>query len=252
MRITLVRHAKVTDYVTHGDSRARLDADHAHLSVKCGEFLHDYFNRTDTDKWPLVWTSQFLRAQQTWTGIKQGIGQLFNHQATWHIDPRLNEQSFGLLPYMDHFKESPNKAVAEAAKEFSQILYKADAFNNKTFMGESPKETLESVQNFLDGSFWRDVQQGQDDFLIISHGAVMKAFVMNWFHLYDLDTWKDMPTPGNCDVWVIEGQPQNWSVQKIYDGEAAQNLLEHPINPIAHIKKPTDFPPPSLPNANPQ
>lgn len=246
MRIILVRHAKVTDYVTHGDSRARLDPAHAHLSIKCGEFLKDYFNKTAIKKWPLVWTSQFLRSQQTWTGIKDGIGDLFNNKAIWHIDPRLNEQSFGLLPYMDQLKNSSNGDVAKAAQEFSKILYQADAFNNKTFMGESPKETLESVQNFLDGSFWRDVNDGQDDFLIISHGAVMKAFIMNYFHLYDLDTWKQLQTPGNCDVYVIEGKPKDWTVKKVYDGEKAQSLLDNPMNPIEGIMRPNQKPPPPI------
>ncbi|MEM7680279.1 MAG: hypothetical protein AAF182_04695, partial [Pseudomonadota bacterium] len=81
------------------------------------------------------------------------------------------------------------------------------------------------------------------------HGAVMKAFMMHWFHLYDRESWKALDTPGNCDVIVIEGEKGNWSVKKIYDGERAQSLLDHPINLIEGILRPNERPtplPPSL------
>ncbi len=253
MRIILSRHARSLgqahsgNYAKYGDSRVPLDPGHAHLAIKCGEFLSEYFNQTATKKWPLVWTSQFTRAQQTWGGYRQGIGDYFGAaQPTWHIDPRLNEQSFGALPYLDDIKNPMRRFLAKSFAKVSQALYVNDPFSSSPLMGEAPRQTLINVQNFIDGSFTRDAVEGIDDVLIISHGAVMKAFIMNWFHLYDLDTWKALDTPGNCDVYVIEGEPKDWSVRKIYDGETATGLLDNPINPIAHITKPTDFNPPPL------
>jgi len=237
------------NYHKFGDSRVPLDPGKDHLSVKCGQFLTKYFEREGLKEWPLVWTSQHLRSQQTWTGIRQGIETFFGERSpTWQIDPCLNEQSFGYLASIPHIKNPVKRFLARTFAGFSRQLYLKDVFNNKTFLGEAPRETLESVQNFLDGSFWRDVKEGREDFLIISHGAVMKAFLMNWFHLYDLDTWKELETPGNCDVYVIDGQPKNWKVRKIYDGEKTQSLLDNPVNPIEIIKPPTVFPPPPLPS----
>lgn len=235
------------NYAKFGDSKVPLDPEHKDLSIKCGQFLSDYFNKTATKEWPLVWTSQFLRAQQTWTGIKQGIGDHFNKEATWHIDTLLNEQSFGFLAFIENVKAYPDSKVAEIMKRFSEQMYKIDPYSNETLMGESPRTVVHNVRSFMDGPMARDVAEGVDDIMIISHGNVMKAFLMHWFHLYGLDSWKDMPPPENCDVYVIEGESKNWRVNKIYDGKNAISLLDNPINPIAHIKRPNEMPSPPLP-----
>jgi broad specificity phosphatase PhoE len=255
MRIILVRHAPSmgqkdpVNYQRLGDSHVPLDPEKDYLSVECGRFLRNYFERECLKEWPLIWTSQYLRSQQTYSGILQGVRDYFSgQQPRWHIDPRLNEQSFGFLASIQSIKNPVKRFLARTFAGFSRELYLRDAFNSKTFLGEAPRETLQSVQNFLDGSFSRDVREGRKDFLIISHGAVMKAFIMNWFHLYGLDTWKELETPGNCDVYVIDGQPKNWKVRKVYDGEKTQNLLDNPVNPIENIRQPTSFPPPPLPS----
>ncbi len=255
MRIILIRHAPSmgqkdpVNYHRHGDSRVPLDPEKDHLSIKCGQFLRDYFKRESFNEWPLVWTSQHLRSQQTYSGILQGAGDFFKDQKPkWHVDPRLNEQNFGFLASINSIKNPIKRFLARTFAEFSRDLYLRDAFNNKTFLGEAPRETLQSVQHFLDGSFSRDLLEGRRDFLIVSHGAVMKAFIMNWFKLYGLDTWKELETPGNCDVYVIDGEPKNWKIRKVYDGESSRSLLDHPVNPIENIKPPTAYGPPPLPS----
>ncbi len=258
MRLIFIRHARslgqknAKNYVKYGDSKLPLDADYTHQSIECGKFLRTYFNETATKKWPLVWTSQFLRAQQTWTGIQQGIDGFFGEKKpTWHIDPYFNEQSFGALAHINESNPSIKINIARILASLSIKLYQKDNFNAKTFMGESPFEKLQHIRNWIDGTFTRDILDGDDDHMIISHGNVMKDFWMHWFHLYDLDTWKKLKTPGNCDVYTIEGERKNWRLQQLYDGEKMLDIRDQNISPIAHIKSPNKMPSPPLPTHNP-
>jgi len=62
-----------------------------------------------------------------------------------------------------------------------------------------------------------------------------------------ITAWKELETPGNCDLYVIDGAPKKWQVRKIFNGETGK---ECDIDPIAHIVRPTfaslPEPPPAL------
>ncbi len=179
MRMLLVRHAPSLgqkhhqNYAKHGDMHVPLDPEFEHLSIQCGEFLRQYYQDTKTQTAPLIWASQFLRAQQTCTGIKQGLGDVFENQnIRLHIDPLLNEQSFGLLPYLDSIQNPIKRKLAQIFAGFAGTLYKSDAFMNKPLMGQAPADSFANVRTFIGTSFRNDVLEGDDDFLIISHGAL--------------------------------------------------------------------------------
>ena len=257
MRIILIRHAPSmgqkdpSNYSKYGDINVPLDPQHAHLSIECGKNLRTYFNKISLDTPPIFWTSQFMRSQQTFTGIKQGLADHFTQQSlTWHVDPLLNEQSFGILPYIEDIKNPVKKVIVKLLSSMAHQLYKNDSYSSKTLMGESPLDKSRDVRLFMSGSLQNNIDKGHENHVIISHGNHIKPFLMHWFHLYGRDTWQKLDTPGNCDTFVIEGEKGNWSVKKIYDGQNAKSLINNPINPIAHIKKPTDSPPPPLPKMN--
>ncbi len=190
-----------------------------------------------------------LRSQQSFSGILQGIGDHFGEgtKPTWHIDPLFDEQSFGLMPYIQTIKNPAKRWLAKTFHGLAYRLYQNDAFSSKPFMGDSPMDVLHHVRTWMDGTFTRDVLEGEEDHVVVSHGAVMKAIVTHWFHLHGLDAWKELETPNNCDVWVIEGEDKNWTLRKVYDGVEMKNLLDSTENPIAHMKRPNEFPPPELP-----
>lgn len=235
MRLLLVRHApslgqkNAKNYAKYGDMHVPLDPDHADLSVKCGEFLHEYYQQTQTKSPPHVFTSQFLRAQQTCSGIRTGLKDIFTDAVSLRVDPLLNEQSFGVLPYVQGIQNPVKRGIANVFLSLSQALYKSDPFMNKALMGQSPMETYTNTRMFLGDVIDGHIAQGDDDFLIISHGAVMKSFVMNLLDLYDSQAWNTLDTPNNCDVYEVIKTSDSVQIHKIYDGVSGTDLRDNPI-----------------------
>lgn len=253
MRILIGRHAPSMgqkdslNYSKFSDTRVPIDPDYAHLTLLCGQFMREAFEHFDIQTPPLFWSSQFLRAQQSYSGIAEGIGDYFGEDLSWqtqrwHIDTLLNEQSFGFLPYIDTIKNPIKRGLAQIFSEFSKRLYDGDAFTSRTMLGDAPRDVVRDIRLFMSTTLQNDVNEGEDTHVIVAHGAVMKALVMHWFHLYDLDSWKQINTPGNLDFYMIEGEKKEWTLSHIYDGMNAQSLLDNPPDPIAHIKRPNQMP----------
>ncbi len=249
-RIVLTRHGwslgqtDTKNYSKYGDMNVPLDPDRLSESIACGNFLTGYIKDTfnfNADNSPIIWNSQFLRPQQTTAMLKKGgLNDVFNEQnSRYYIDPLLNEQSFGIMPFIGNIKNPIKRQLAKLLVSLGKDQYETDPFTNKTALGQSPSETYHNVRTFINTTLAKDMKQGTQDMLIVSHGAVMKAFAMHWFHLYDRDIWKKLETPHNNDVWVIEGENENWEIKKIYDGETQTSLLDNPQDPLNGMKPQT-------------
>ena len=261
MRIFIIRHAysmaqrcfaeggrfaEAMHYAKVGDSKVLIDPTHAHRSVECGGFLKEAFNRFAIETPPAFWTSQYLRTHQTLSGIFEGLGDHFGRELganDWKIDPRFNEQSFGLVAQQAGLDDEDVRRTVLQMLEAGKQQYLNDPFSTPPLLGDSPKRVMESVSNFVDGTMQRDIDEGEENFVFVVHGAVAKAMLIKSFHLYDLDVWQSLDTPNNCDVLMISGEPKNWKCEKIFDGKNGKSLLDSPENYIAAIHRPTDKPP---------
>lgn len=261
MRIFIIRHGysmaqhffkvggrfqEALHYATVGDAHVTLYPPRAHETVKCGSFLKEAFNRYSIDKVPAFWVSQYVRTHQTLSGIFEGLGDYFGRPlgaGDWKVDPRLNEQSFGLIAQQAGLEDEDVRKTVLQILEASKEQYLRDPFSTSALLGDSPKRVMEAVSNFADGTLQRDIDEGEENFVFVGHGATGKAKIIKLFHLYGLDTWKIMETPNNCDVIMISGEPKNWKCEKIYDGLKQISLLDNPINFIEDLYRPTEKPP---------
>jgi broad specificity phosphatase PhoE len=240
MRILLIRHGNSEGnvdeaaYAAYGDPRVPLTETGGLQAHMAGRFVKKYSQANGIEQWSPVFVSSFLRPQQTLSAIFKAAGRgLFPEKP--YEDPRLTEQSFGFISYAASQKGFFPKILSKLLIAFSRAVYADNPYSAKPLFGESPKEIAAHTKTFIDGTLQRDLAQGHENIMIVSHGAVMKAFLMSWFHL-PMSAWQDLETPGNCDCYVIEGEPGNWRVRKIYDGETFE---ECDIDLIEHIKYPT-------------
>lgn len=240
MRILLVRHGQSLGnvdpetYVKIGDPKTPLTDTGWDQAENLGRFLNTHYSRTKTAVWPSIFVSSYLRTQQTLRGLLTGIGtSLFPGEPKLFEDPRLIEQNFGAVTNLAAHDDPQTVHVTQTLSAIAREAYKKAPYSITPFLGEAPKTVVASAKSFIDGTLARDIAEGKDDILIVCHGAVIKAFLMAWFHL-PMDAWKELKTPGNCDVYCIEGAPKAWSVKKIYDGASG---TETDINPIAHINR---------------
>ncbi len=244
-------------YVTHGgDSKVPITDVGWKQAYHQGLYLRGYWPSTRMTEWPLFVSSSMLRPKQTLSGSLLGMGNLFSGTPKLHIDPTLAEQSFGFLAYVKKMQDDAaalrkdgkvltgqkefELAVAGVLTQFSKQVHRDNPLSAASLFGESPNFILSRVKNFINGTLQRDMQEHKDIF-IASHGATTKAIIMNWFHL-PAEAWQEIKTPGNCDLFVIDGESKKWTIRKIYDGE---KMAPCDINPIAKFKHLTsdDLPP---------
>lgn len=222
-RIILVRHGQSqgnvdeSKYITPGDPLLELTDEGWQQAHDAGKFLRWYYaqNPVKDDQSPTIWTSTYMRTRQTTQGVLKGLGW---EDRPVHEDLRLMEQSYGAAAWAG--------ASVHARDHYglSRDVYKSNRFLTPLPHGESLMDHFMRIDSFLGTLHRREQNHGEDDVLIISHGATMKNFLMRWFHLPDYQ-WDQLVTPHNCDVIKLEHDGQKWDVRKIYDGESRHIAL---------------------------
>jgi len=226
MRILLVRHGQsegnldTRAYVEKGDRRVELSELGWKQALGAGAFLANFYK--DQQTWPVMYNSSFMRTRQTLAGIMHHLRNAIADDPILREDPRLIEKHYGATNILTHTDLSGvDPHFAEQFLAASNATHERDPFNTPNPMGESDKENLIAVRNFIDGSLARAIAKGHDDFLFVVHGAVIKNFLLTFAHL-KMDDRKKLRSPGNCDVIQISGSSRNWDYRLIYDGEAMQ------------------------------
>lgn len=193
-----------------------------------GDFLWPQLTKDGITEAPRLWVSPMERTLQTLTGVINVMpsGQ-FRQEPRLFVDDNLVEQDFGLLPYLltaqDHpglrgySKEDIIKA-AGLVMEFSRHMYGHQKFLARPPLGESPQDVCNRVSRFVD-TLRRDVDTGVTDHVIFTHGAVIKGFIKELYHL-PMQVWDQIATPGNTDVIRINltSDKKIGEARKIYDG----------------------------------
>lgn len=226
MRVLLLRHGESEGnvdesvYTRKGDIDVELTRNGWQQAIGAGKFLSGLYTASGTVKWPVIYLSSYTRTKQTLSGALHGMKGTIPGEPQIFEDPRLIEKFFGAASALDHPPKGTSQEVIESLRKLSKSVYRNDPFSAKNLLGESTKETYVTIKNFIDGTFKRSRDEGNEDFLIVTHGALIQAFLMSWMHV-QIPHKKQIGCPGNCDVIEISGSSKNWKIKRIYNGQEA-------------------------------
>lgn len=247
-RIYLVRHGRSlaqddeTHYARYGDINVPLSELGGHQASYCADFLKDHFNNNavGATKPLCIRTSPFERAMQTLRPIYQAAVKDLGIAHDVNQDRHLCEQTYGYLPALDILGDIVKDEPVDNLETFKRIVSKLSRHTHEAnpyialpFGGESPKIQSAATDTFI-RTLKEQLQYAHDDALIVSHGATMKNMFIEWFNLMP-QAWKELETPSNCDVYVISGDGQSWSVEKIYDGVSSQDCSVNPLHTVTRF-----------------
>lgn len=216
-----------------GDPLVQLTDEGWRQGIRAGRFLAQHFAQSDVKEWPLFFVGEFDRHKQTLSAILYGMESAFEGKPLIHGDSRLNEQSFGVLPYLLE-QEGDFETLT---RQYSKQVREGNFLSARPTHGESPRDTGAHIKSFIDGTLKRDMEQGHRHIVIVTSGRVMDMATLNWFHLPSkaLEEGR-LKGPNNCDILSFAGSPKNWAVTKIWDGPSAtprhENIIAG-INPIS-------------------
>ncbi len=228
VNIVLVRHGESEANVDprhylSGDDKVGLTRTGCQQSLAAGEFLAEFYKARmaeQADFEPAIFVSPYQRALQTLRGLCDGgLVEFFGEEfPKIKQDDRLIEKFFGAESEMG--MGDPSDYSLGLINDLMRLQIRTDRANpfvSRKLLGESTNDVSLRVKSFIEGTLARDVAQGLTDFLIVAHGAVIRSFVNEFFHIPS-NSPNRIEAPKNCDVIVIEGVPKNWSVSKVYDG----------------------------------
>jgi len=239
MRILLVRHGYSEG--NRDDSRYHHDGDQKlHLTetgwlqaYHAGEFLKTLYESDGIHEWPHIFVSPYARTRETMSGILRGMEGFRPDLPKHREDGRLVEKFFGAASTLDYIEhEDISASLKKALKTLFKKVFQNNPYATRGYFGDSQKDAENNIKSFIDGTLDRDIKEGQNDFLIITHGAIIQSFLISWMHL-NIDDRDKIQNPGNCDIIEISGVSKNWGVRKIYNGEKMSSTDERII---AHLK----------------
>lgn len=254
MRIIVARHGQsegnVSEpfYVTKGDPHIELTEQGWKQLIRAGRFLSKYLIDNNIKTPQKIWVSPFMRTKQSLRAMIKGFMQAGNFIDAFHTpmqeDSRLAEQTFGTLPYMKYSKGILNRTLSKLLLAFSKASHNHNPYMSVTPMGESPSHLVKRIDSFVSRLHLENTEHGADTVLVVAHGAVIKAFMMQLCDL-PMTAWKDLKTPNNGDLFIFDDETEDgsWRVTRIYDGETAQSLDENPIEGLSSLLSIKDLPP---------
>ena len=142
-----------------------------------------------------VYSSPYMRCQQTLAAVLQGAGIDKGGLAFHRQEPRLREQDFG------NFQDPASVARAkEERARFGRFFYR---FPN----GESGADVYDRVSTWLE-SLHRELEYGvamsaDSTVLLVTHGLTARLFLMRWYR-WSVDTFEATENPGNAAILVME------------------------------------------------
>ena len=197
-----------------GDPNVHLTDEGVRQAIRAGRYLGEYLC-DDVDDVLFV-SGEFMRHRQTYGALWKGMGQ--DGSPPERFDARLNEQSFGVLPFMI----GQDGDYENLSREYSKRVRDANPFSASALHGESARDASGHIKSFIDGTLKRDMEEGHHRIVVVTSGRVIQTALMNWFHLpSEAIENGQLKNPENCDIISISGSPKNWSATKLYDGPSA-------------------------------
>lgn len=227
MRIFLIRHGQSlgnvddTVYSKMQDFAVPLTPQGWAEAESAGKFLKKYYDdRPELKNNKLrVFYSPYCRTTETKDGVLKGLGS--ERIESVREEFLLREQEFGVFSDIPNEKIQKKKFPAEF-KKYAACQKSSGKFYARPPLGESRADVALRVRVFKE-TLMRDVSNGQEDFLLVSHGVTNRAFEMDFLHK-GVEWFEKEPNPGNCDIILIEGDRKNgYTATKIYQGMMPQS-----------------------------
>ena len=212
MKIFLIRHGesiqntKENNKIGLPDHKVYLTEKGIIQAQEAGEFLLNYLvdNNIDLSN-SVMWVSPYERTRQT----AKIINDYINIERVKE-DITLIEQRYGL--FSDKEIRMIRKMYPEEFKYYDNYYHNEGKFYAKLPQGESPYDVALRTKQFLE-TIYRDKE---DTLFIVTHGTVIKTFILNYFH-YSPEWYSKEITPRNCSIRLIESNDRINTEQYIYN-----------------------------------
>lgn len=222
MWIMPIRHAeseanaKHETYAKIADASIELTKKGREEALKLAQFLENFFDMNPPDGKVLLWSSDYVRAEQTAQIILENVSNVefaYSPQSEHdHIiaDERLREREFGLfsgLTAEQAHKKYPNEAAYfEMLKNDRRGNDKGTGgFYARPPMGESPADVALRLRSFY-GSLSRvvnDEENGAKNHIMVTHGIPMRVTPFTFMKQHPRQYAKEK-NPGNTAVRFIQ------------------------------------------------
>lgn len=226
MKIFLIRHGESMQNTKENfnlkipDHKVFLTEDGIKQAKQTGLFLKNYIIKNNTNiENATLWVSPYERTKQTAKIINS-----FLKISDVKEDITLIEQRYGL--FSDTPIEECKKKYPEQFELYDRYYQNDGKFYAKLPQGESPYDVALRIKQFIDTIF-RDMQEGKENFFVITHGTVIRAFILDWFH-YSPEWFNKEPNMENCSVRLINKEDGISSEQYIKGGPT--KILKKEVN----------------------
>ena len=183
----------------HGESVANIDREiyfklHGHKipltqkgkeqAIQCAIQLREKL----TSNHLIFYLSPYLRTKQTFECIVQGLTGI---EYEVREEPRIREQDFG----------NPRDQFIDLTTDPDYV--KGGPFFYRFVNGESGADVYDRVTSFF-STLHRDFlrQDYPDNVVIVTHGMLMRLFLMRWFH-WTVGEFEELDNPPNCHITTM-------------------------------------------------
>lgn len=217
MNIFLIRHGesmqntKLNESIKLPDHKVYLTENGKRQASNVGKFLRQYivFRKMDISN-SRMWVSPFTRTRET-----ASIINTYLNINDVKEDITLIEQRYGL--FSDTPLEECKRKYPDEFKFYDRHYQMDGKFYAKLPQGESPYDVAIRVRMFLETIF-RDKNHGIDTLFIVTHGTVIRCFLLDYFH-YSPEWFNKESNMDNCSVRLIsEENGENIDEGYIYGG----------------------------------
>ena len=216
MRIFLIRHGESIQNTHENfdnlpDNKITLTQKGLDQADECGKFLMEYCKQNNVDlNNATLFVSPYERTRQTAKQINKYL-----NIADIKEDVALIEHQYGLF---DNIEEDEQGERYPDEYNLYQRYYNNDGkFYIKFPQGESPLDVALRARLFID-TLYRDIDEGIENFFVVSHGTTIRAFLLSYFH-YSPEWFNAEPNMKNCSVRLIEKvDGKNYDRDYIYGG----------------------------------
>ena len=194
-RIFLIRHGESSAnidrklYNTQPGHKIPLTDEGLLQAQACGRILREKLVSRNL----FFYVSPYLRTRQTFQGI---ISQLGDINIRIREEPRIREQDFG----------NPRDQFVDLSHDPDFI--KCGSFFYRFPNGENGSDVYDRISSFfvtLHRNFLK--QNYPENAVIITHGMLMRLFIMRWYH-WTVDEFEKLENPPNCYIctMVLRGE----------------------------------------------
>lgn len=202
MKMFLIRHGESMQNTKENfalklpDHKVYLTENGKKQASETGIFLKKYLidNEIDISN-ATLWVSPYQRTRETANIINDSLNIKDIKE-----DITLIEQRYGL--FSDEPLEECKRKYPAQFELYDRYYQNDGKFYARLPQGESPYDVALRVKQFIDTIF-RDLAEGKDNIFVVTHGTVIRSFILDWFH-YSPEWFNKEPNMQNCSVRLIE------------------------------------------------